>query len=148
MAQFTTLAEENAATIDAVKNDKFTASRSPFQDGVKFTVDGYAFKDVIIDGEKVNKAPCLVLTTSVGDLFLSTLFKSKACADGKVVRPKGTFVQQVNELITPDITNEGLLKAIVKAFKGKQIVVKRIDYIAQNGNKQSAYSYYDFDVVE
>lgn len=148
MARFETLAATNAADLDAVKNDKFTASRSPFQDGVKFTVDGYAFKDVFIGGEKKNNAPCLVLTTSVGDLFLSTLFKGKPCADGRVLRPNGTFVQQVNGLITPDITNEGLLKAIVDAFKGKQIVVKRIDYIAQNGNKQSAYSYCDFDVVQ
>lgn len=148
MARFTTLTAQGAADIDAVKNDKFTASRSPFQDGVKFTVNGYDFKDVYINDEKKNNAPCLVLTTSVGDLFLSTLFKSKVTAKGDILKPNGTFVQQVNKLITADITNEGLLKAIVKTFKDKQIVVRRIDYVAQNGNKQSAYSYCDFDVVE
>lgn len=87
-------------------------------------------------------------TTSVGDLLLSTLFKAKVTANAKILQPNGTFVQLVKGLITPDITNEGLLKAIVKECKNKQIVVKRIDYIAQNGNKQSAYSYCDFDIAE
>ena len=105
-------------------------SNSPFQHGVVFTVSGYDYKKPETDGRVQEDAPtCPVLTTSIGDLFLSTVLRTKCDFEGHILEPNGTFNKAVREIITQKVTNGEILTAIVEIAKGRQVKVTRVPYV-------------------
>lgn len=104
---------------------------SPFQHNVQFTISGFSYEKVEIDG-KVDKDAYLnpVLVTSVGNLFLSTILRSRIKDDGSVLTPDGTFNKFCREQISKHNTNGEILKAIVDGCKDKKIIVSRIPFAA------------------
>lgn len=120
-------------------NDSFTISlgNSPFQHGVSFAVSGFGYRQAENDGV-VSKDAYInpVLTTSVGDLFLSMCTKSRVTADNKILEPNGTFNQFVKKTISSmsGKTNGEILQAIVDGCKGKEIVVYRDSYVKLTKN--------------
>lgn len=123
--------------------DKFAQSstsvlgHSPFQHNVKFTVTDFDFKVAQEDGvTKKDARLCPVLVTSIGDLFVSTITRSRVDADGNVLTPDGTFNTFVSETIAENSakTVGETLTAIVEGCKGKTLIVERVPYIALNKN--------------
>lgn len=127
-------ADENAVKS---ANNSFSISMgtSPFQHGIEFTVSGFTYKQAENDG-KVAKDAYLnpILETSVGDLFLSTVLKSRVNSEGKVVTPNGSFNIAVRETIAKmsGKSNGEILTAIVGLCKDKEIVVERVPYAAKS----------------
>lgn len=122
----------NDARENANKSNSIALGHSPFQHNVKFTVSGFDYKVAQEDGKVDPKARLNpVLTTSVGDLFLSTLTRSRVDADGNVLEPKGTFNDFVRKTISENSTktNGEILTAIVDGCKDKQLIVERVPYV-------------------
>lgn len=122
----------NDARENANKSNSIALGHSPFQHNVKFTVSGFDYKVAQEDGKVDPKARLNpVLTTSVGDLFLSTLTRSRVDADGNVLEPKGTFNDFVRKTISENSTktNGEILTAIVNGCKDKQLIVERVPYV-------------------
>ncbi len=120
---------------NAKKSNSIAKSQSPFQHNLPFTVSGYDFVVAEIDGKvKENSYANPVLLTSVGNLFLSMLLKSKVDADGKILEPKGSFNLFVKETIAKmnDKSNAEILQAIVDGCKDKTLIVNRVPYILLN----------------
>ena len=122
----------NDARENANKSNSIALGHSPFQHNVKFTVSGFDYKVAQEDGKVDPKARLNpVLTTSVGDLYLSTLTRSRVDADGNVLEPKGTFNDFVRKTISENSTktNGEILTAIVDGCKDKQLIVERVPYV-------------------
>lgn len=122
----------NDARENANKSNSIALGHSPFQHNVKFTVGGFDYKVPQEDGKVDAKARLNpVLTTSVGDLFLTTLTRSRADADGNVLEPDGTFNAFVRKTIAENATktNGEILTAIVKGCENKQLIVERVPYV-------------------
>lgn len=122
----------NDARENANKSNSIALGHSPFQHNVKFTVGGFDYKVPQEDGKVDAKARLNpVLTTSVGDLFLSTLTRSRVDADGNVLEPDGTFNAFVRKTIAENSTktNGEILTAIVKGCENKQLIVERVPYV-------------------
>lgn len=122
----------NDARENANKSNSIALGHSPFQHNVKFTVSGFDYKVAQEDGKVDPKARLNpVLTTSVGDLFLTTLTRSRVDADGNVLEPKGTFNDFVRKTISENSTktNGEILTAIVDGCKDKQLIVERVPYV-------------------
>ena len=122
----------NDARENANKSNSIALGHSPFQHNVKFTVSGFDYKVAQEDGKVDPKARLNpVLTTSVGDLFLTTLTRSRVDADGNVLEPKGTFNDFVRKTISENSTktNGEILTAIVNGCKDKQLIVERVPYV-------------------
>ena len=122
----------NDARENANKSNSIALGHSPFQHNVKFTVGGFDYKVPQEDGKVDAKARLNpVLTTSVGDLFLTTLTRSRVDADGNVLEPDGTFNAFVRKTIAENSTktNGEILTAIVKGCENKQLIVERVPYV-------------------
>lgn len=122
----------NDARENANKSNSIALGHSPFQHNVRFTVTGFDYKVAQEDGKVDPKARLNpVLTTSVGDLFLTTLTRSRVDADGHVLEPNGTFNTFVRETIVKNSTktNGEILTAIVEGCKDKQLIVERVPYV-------------------
>lgn len=122
----------NDARENANKSNSIALGHSPFQHNVKFTVGGFDYKVPQEDGKVDAKARLNpVLTTSVGDLFLSTLTRSRVDVDGNVLEPDGTFNAFVRKTIAENSTktNGEILTAIVKGCENKQLIVERVPYV-------------------
>lgn len=122
----------NDARENANKSNSIALGHSPFQHNVRFTVGGFDYKVAQEDGKVDPKARLNpVLTTSVGDLFLTTLTRSRVDADGHVLEPNGTFNTFVRETIVKNSTktNGEILTAIVEGCKDKQLIVERVPYV-------------------
>ena len=122
----------NDARENANKSNSIALGHSPFQHNVKFTVGGFDYKVPQEDGKVDVKARLNpVLTTSVGDLFLSTLTRSRVDVDGHVLEPDGTFNAFVRKTIAENSTktNGEILTAIVKGCENKQLIVERVPYV-------------------
>ena len=118
-------------------------SNSPFQHHVRLTVSGFDYKRAQEDGKVDPKARLNpVLTTSVGDLFLSTLTRSRVDVDGHVLEPDGTFNAFVRKTIAENSTktNGEILTAIVNGCKDKVLIVKRVPYagLSKDGRRFGA----------
>ena len=127
----------NDARENANKSNSIALSHSPFQHNVKFTVGGFTYKVAQEDGKVDPKARLNpVLTTSVGDLFLSTLTRSRVDADGNVLEPNGTFNEFVRKTLSECSakTNGETLTAIVDGCKDKTLIVERVPYVGLNKN--------------
>lgn len=131
---------------EATENETNTANastsikqgNSPFQHNVVFTISKFSYEKAEIDG-KVDKDAYLnpVLKTSVGNLFLSTVLRSRVDFDGKVLTPDGTFNKFCREQISKYNTNGEILKAIVDECKDKKIIVTRTPFasISKDGRR-------------
>ena len=122
----------NDARENANKSNSIALGHSPFQHNVRFTVDRFDYKVAQEDGKVDPKARLNpVLTTSVGDLFLTTLTRSRVDADGHVLEPDGTFNAFVRKTIAENSTktNGEILTAIVEGCKDKQLIVERVPYV-------------------
>ena len=122
----------NDARENANKSNSIALGHSTFQHNVRFTVGGLDYKVAQEDGKVDPKARLNpVLTTSVGDLFLTTLTRSRVDADGHVLEPNGTFNTFVRETIVKNSTktNGEILTAIVEGCKDKQLIVERVPYV-------------------
>ena len=126
-------------------NKSFTISmgNSPFQDRVTFKVTGFTYKQAENDGKvDANASANPVLTTSVGDMFLSTALKARVNAEGSVLEPNGTFNRFVKDTISKMAgkSNGEILTAIVDGCKDKEVVVSRQPYaaITKDGRKFAA----------
>ena len=127
----------NDARKNANKSNSIALGHSPFQHNVRFTVSGFDYKVAQEDGKVDPKARLNpVLTTSVGDLFLATLTRSRVDADGHILEPNGTFNEFVHKTIAVNstTTNGEILTAIVEGCKDKQLIVERVPYAALNKN--------------
>ena len=122
----------NDARENANKSNSIALGHSPFQHNVRFTVTGFDYK-VAQENGKVEPNARLnpVLTTSVGDLFLTTLTRSRVDENGKVLEPDGTFNAFVRKTIAENHTktNGEILTAIVNGCKDKQLIVERVPYV-------------------
>lgn len=125
-------------------------SNSPFQHGVTFTISGYDYKKPEVDGRVQEDAPtCPVLTTSVGDLFLSTVLRPKVNKDGAILEPNGSFNRVVREIILQKTTNGEILTAIVAASKDKKVRVTRVPYVGlSKDGRQFPAAIVQLDFVE
>ena len=128
---FQTATENETNTANASTSIK--QGNSPFQHNVQFTVSGFSYEKAEVDG-KVDKDAYLnpVLVTSVGNLFLSTVLRSRVNFEGKVLTPDGTFNKFCREQISKYNTNGEILKAIVDGCKDKKIIVTRTPYSAMS----------------
>ena len=129
----------NDARANANKSNSIALGHSPFQHNVRFTVSGFDYKVAQEDGKVDPKAHLNpVLTTSVGDLFLSTLTRSRVDADGHILEPNGTFNEFVRKTIAENATktNGEILTAIVEGCKDKQLIVERVPYVALSKDKR------------
>lgn len=118
---------------DPNKGKSLTIANSPFLDGVVLTISDFGFRVAEIDGKVAKDARVLpVLVTSVGDLFISMLIRSKVDKDGNILETSG----DLNELVKSKIaelrgkTDGEILSAIVGECKGKKFVVKRQNFAA------------------
>ena len=129
-----------------VANKSFSISmgNSPFQNKVTFKVTGFTYKQAENDG-KVDADAMVnpVLTTTVGDMFLSMTLKAKVDSEGKILEPNGTFNQFIKDTISKNNgkSNGEILNAIVDGCKDKEVVVSRQPYsaISKDGRKYVAY---------
>lgn len=126
-------------------NKSFTISmgNSPFQDKVTFKVTGFTYKQAENDGKvDANAFANPVLTTSVGDMFLSMALKAKVNAEGNILEPNGTFNKFIKDTISKNAgkSNGEILTALVKGCKDKEVVVSRQPYAAmtKDGRKFAA----------
>lgn len=126
-------------------NKSFTISmgNSPFQDKVTFKVTGFTYKQAENDGKvDVNAFANPVLTTSVGDMFLSMALKAKVNAEGNILEPNGTFNKFIKDTISKNAgkSNGEILTALVEGCKDKEVVVSRQPYAAmtKDGRKFAA----------
>lgn len=119
----------------ADQSTSISLGNSPFQHNVKFKVTDYGYRKAENDG-KVDKDAYTnpVLTTTVGDLFLSMLIKARVKANGDIISPNGTFNVFVKDTITANSgkSNGEILKAIVDGCKGKELIVERVPYSAKS----------------
>ena len=128
----------------ANKSLSISMSNSPFQNKVTFKVTGFTYKQAENDG-KVDADAMVnpVLTTTVGDMFLSMTLKAKVDADGKILEPNGTFNQFIKDTISKNNgkSNGEILNAIVDGCKDKEVVVSRQPYstISKDERKYVAY---------
>lgn len=136
-------ADDNKIEV-ANKSLSISMSNSPFQNKVTLKVTGFTYKQAENDG-KVDADAMVnpVLTTTVGDMFLSMTLKAKVDADGKILEPNGTFNQFIKDTISKNNgkSNGEILNAIVDGCKDKEIVVSRQPYstISKDGRKYVAY---------
>lgn len=116
---------------------------SPWQEGVTFTVSGYAYRAQ--DGKESTQA-LPVLETSLGDLFVSTLGKLKVDAEGNRIVPNGTLNRDWLAIDKVGKTNKEVLTALVGLTKDKTLVCHRRDYVAADakGHRFPA-SFVEFD---
>ena len=122
----------NDARENANKSNSIALSNSPFRHNVKFTVGGFDYKVAQEVGKVDPKARLYpVLTTSVGDLFLSTLTRSRVDVDGNILETNGTFNAFVRKTIAENSTktNGEILTAIVKGCENKQLIVEHVPYV-------------------
>lgn len=129
MATLTFQAVTDAKKLQDAKNgNRLTGSKSPFTNNVTFTVTGHTFVQAYNGTTpQVNGANqeiiVPVLTTTIGNLFVSMLQKPKIDYKDNLVKPEGTFVDLVNKIIAEnaDKTDDQILTAIVEQAKDKQI---------------------------
>lgn len=105
----------------ANKSHSLRNQLSPFRDGMVFNITGYDWRKAVVDGKKSQRNSA-VFTTPIGDLFLGAITKGKCDTEGKIHRPKGTFVDLVLKALQKDADNETILKGIVDAVKDRKIV--------------------------
>ena len=116
-------------------NKSFTISmgQSPFQQGAVFEVNGFTYKQAENDGKvDANAFANPVLTTTIGDMFLSMALKARVNAEGSVLEPNGTFNRFIKDTISANAgkSNGEILKAIVDGCKDKEVKVSRQPYAA------------------
>ena len=116
-------------------NKSFTISmgQSPFQQGAVFEVNGFTYKQAENDGKvDANAFANPVLTTTIGDMFLSMALKARVNAEGSVLEPNGTFNRFIKDTISTNAgkSNGEILKAIVDGCKDKEVKVSRQPYAA------------------
>lgn len=116
-------------------NKSFTISmgNSPFQQGAVFVVTGFTYKQAENDGKvDANASANPVLTTSIGDMFLSMVLKARVNAEGSILEPNGTFNHFSKDTISANAgkSNGEILKAIVDGCKDKKVKVSRQPYVA------------------
>lgn len=116
-------------------NKSFTISmgNSPFQQNAIFKVTGFTYKQAENDGKvDANAFANPVLTTTIGDMFLSMALKARVNAEGSVLEPNGTFNRFIKDTISANTgkSNGEILKAIVDGCKDKEVKVSRQPYAA------------------
>ena len=117
----------------ANKSFSISMGQSPFQDRVAFKVTGFTYKQAEDDGKvDANASVNPVLTTSVGDMFLSMALKARVNAEGAILEPSGTFNRFIKDTISKMAgkSNGEILAAIVDGSKDKEVVVSRQPYVA------------------
>lgn len=118
--------------------------RSPFRDGVVFTISDYDFRYPEKDGKIDEDAPIVpVLVTSLGDLFISRLTRIYLTKKDEQVFSKGSFTDKVNEILATNKSNGERLQAIVDTAKDHKIKVTLRNYIGEG-----RYGRYPFDVAD
>lgn len=132
----------------ADKSNSIYNGNSPFVDGLQFTISGHDYVFPIVNGKQgTNKCP--VLSTSVGNLFLSTLTRNKVDFDGKVLTPNGTFNQLVRNAIREGGDNGTILKRIEDAVKDKQLLVRRTPYVLRTKDgRQAPSALIEIDIMQ
>lgn len=123
-------------------------SNSPFQNLVTFQITGFTYKQAEIDGKVADNARMSpVLTTTIGDMFLSMCTKWRVTSDGECLEPKGSFNIFVKDTIQrmSGKTNGEILQAIVDGAKDKTIIVSRTPYSAMGANKR-IYTAFDISL--
>lgn len=135
-------ADDNKIEV-ANKGFFISMGNSPFQQGVIFKVTGFTYKQAQNDGKVDDNASVNpVLTTSVGDMFLSMTLKARIDAEGKILEPNGTFNQFIKDIISKMAgkSNGEILTAIIDGCKDKEVVVSRQPYAAmtKDGRKFAA----------
>ena len=124
-----------AETESANMSNSLSSGTSPFQRNVVFTITGYRYECLQVNGkDKSDAKPQPVLVTSVGSLFVKSLNRNAVKADGSVLEHKGTFNAFVRETIAsnPDKNDGQLLQLIVDGCAGKTLLVDRIPYSAKS----------------
>lgn len=127
----------------ANKSFSISMGNSPFQDRVTFKVTDFTYKQAENDGKvDANAFTNPVLTTTVGDMFLSMTLKARVDAEGRILEPNGSFNKFVKDTISrmAGKSNGEILKAIVDGCKDKEVVVSRQPYAAmtKDGRKYAA----------
>lgn len=128
----------------AKKSFGLSNGTSPFQQDVEFTVTGWDIQYPMNDGKvDKNARPIPVLTTTVGNAFISMIIKTKLSTDGKPVEPSGTFNKKVKEII---VSSKGksdfeILNAICDAVKDKKVRVSREFYSARSKDSREYAAY-------
>ena len=127
----------------ANKSFSISMGNSPFQDRVTFKVTDFTYKQAENDGKvDANAFTNPVLTTTVGDMFLSMTLKARVDAEGRILEPNGSFNKFVKDTISrmAGKSNGEILKAIVDGCNNKEVVVSRQPYAAmtKDGRKYAA----------
>lgn len=122
---------------------------SPFQDNVEFNITGFTYKVAVVDGKQSDHV-LPILTTTVGDAFVSMFTKLHPATDGTPRKAEGTAVELLLNTIAANSgkTNDEVLSAVVAAFKDKKVRVTRRSYngLTREG-KTMAASVPDFNLV-
>lgn len=135
MARLTGFSELSGNALKNAKNGfNISLGNSPFQDNVVFTITGFTFTVPMEDGKEKKDARALpVLTTTIGNLYLSLLTKRKVTNEGAILTPDGTLNQVVRDILSKsnNKTDGEILQSIVDnpRIKGKNIKTKRTSYI-------------------
>lgn len=117
----------------ANNSHSISMGNSPFRNNVTFKVTGFTYKQAQNDGKvDANAMANPVLTTTIGDMFLSMTLKARVNAEGKVLEPNGTFNKFVKDIISKMAgkSNGEILTAIVDGCKDKEVFVTRQPYAA------------------
>lgn len=125
---------ENASAVQVTNfnaDNSLGATTSPFIDGVKFTISDTAVRVANTKRKDGSAVMSPVLVTSIGDLFISMLVRSRVTADGDIVTPSGTLNVAVRDIIAANHgkTNGEILAAILAAVRGKTYIVKSDSYV-------------------
>lgn len=125
-----------AETESANMSNSLSSGTSPFQQGVVFTITGYRYECLQVNGkDKSDAKPQPVLVTSVGSLFVKSLLRSVVKDDGSILEHNGTFNTFVKGVLANPANkdkNDGqILQLIVDDCKDKQFIVNRVPYSAK-----------------
>lgn len=142
MATLDFLPIENQTRVDELNNGhKLTGGNSPFLDNRVFHVTGFAWRDLIINGVVQEGKSVAVLTTDIGDLFVSMLRRDKCAYDGTIIRTNGTFnvdVKSTIENADRSVTDAQLLQQLVDLAQSRGALrVRRQSYQACGFNKKA-----------
>ena len=135
MGKLTGFAELNGNALEnAKKGFNISLGHSPFQDNAMFAITGFTFTVPMEDNKEKKDARTLpVLTTSVGNLYLSLLTKRKVTSEGQILTPDGSLNKVVREIIASESkkTDGEILQSIVDdpRIKGHDIKTKRSSFI-------------------
>lgn len=121
-----TVSEEIATKVASANASSLLPDSERFIAGMTLHITGYDIVQTEFDGKVRDNSPLrLVFHTTEGlDIPLTMLFKSSYDSDGNAVKPSGTFVEKVTELISGKTVKE-FAKAVIKLAKDGITIIRK-----------------------